>query len=110
MYCRRLAKRGEILGIVNNVGIAKQELFDSTTFAGFSAKMELNIQALLPAMRNARFGRIVNVSSLATRGFPFRSSYAAVKSALESLTRTMSVELARDGITENAVAYAPSGS
>jgi NAD(P)-dependent dehydrogenase (short-subunit alcohol dehydrogenase family) len=76
--------------------------------------MELNVrpalqltQALLAGMRNARFGRIVNVSSLVTRGFPFRSSYAAAKSALESLTRTMAVELAPDGITANAVAPGP---
>ena len=76
--------------------------------------MDLNVrpalqlsQALLPGMRSARFGRIVNVSSLVTRGLPFRSSYAAAKSALESLTRTMAVELALDGITANAVAPGP---
>jgi 3-oxoacyl-[acyl-carrier protein] reductase len=109
-----LAKRGDVLGIVNNVGIAKHELFESATFADFSSIMELNVrpalqltQALLPAMRNAKFGRIVNVSSLVTRGLPFRSSYAAAKSALESLTRTMAVELAVDGITANAVAPGP---
>jgi 3-oxoacyl-[acyl-carrier protein] reductase len=76
--------------------------------------MDLNVrpvlqltQALLAPMRNARFGRIVNVSSLVTRGLPFRSSYAAAKSALESLTRSMAVELAPAGITANAVAPGP---
>jgi 3-oxoacyl-[acyl-carrier protein] reductase len=76
--------------------------------------MDLNVrpalqlsQALLAPMRNARFGRIVNVSSLVTRGLPFRSSYAAAKSALESLTRSMPVELAPDGITANALAPGP---
>jgi NAD(P)-dependent dehydrogenase (short-subunit alcohol dehydrogenase family) len=64
-------------------------------------------QALLPGMRSARFGRIVNVTSLVTRGLPFRSSYAAAKSTLESLTRTMAIELAPDGITANAVAPGP---
>jgi 3-oxoacyl-[acyl-carrier protein] reductase len=109
-----LAKRGDVLGIVNNVGVAKHESLEIATLADFSYIMDLNVrpalqltQALLEGMRKAQFGRIVNVSSLVTRGFPFRSSYAAAKSALESLTRTMAVELALDGITANAVAPGP---
>jgi NAD(P)-dependent dehydrogenase (short-subunit alcohol dehydrogenase family) len=46
-------------------------------------------------------------SSLVTRGFAFRASYAAAKAALESITRTMAIELARDAITANAVAPGP---
>jgi 3-oxoacyl-[acyl-carrier protein] reductase len=110
----RLAERRDVLGIVNNVGIAKHERFESVNFADFANIMDLNVrpaieltQALMVAMRNARFGRIVNVSSLVTRGLPFRTSYAAAKSALESLTRTMAAELAPDGITANAVAPGP---
>jgi 3-oxoacyl-[acyl-carrier protein] reductase len=96
------------------VGAARHELFGAVALRGFSDMLDLNVrpalqltQALLPAMRMARYGRIVNVTSLVTRGFAYRTSYAAAKAALESLTRTMAIELASSGITANAVAPGP---
>ena len=110
----QLAQRGDVLGIVNNVGAAKHERFGSVDPRAFFEFMKVNMQAalqltqiLVPAMRKARFGRIINITSLVTRGLPFRTSYAAAKSALESLTRTMAIELAPDGITANAIAPGP---
>jgi 3-oxoacyl-[acyl-carrier protein] reductase len=111
---RDLASRQDVLGIVNNVGLVTHETFDSLAFSAFATTMDLNVrpaveltQALLPGMRSARFGRIINITSLVTRGLPYRSSYAAAKAALESLTRTMAAELATEGITANAVAPGP---
>jgi 3-oxoacyl-[acyl-carrier protein] reductase len=109
-----LAARGNVVGIVNNVGVAKHETVDTVQISTFAAIMDLNVrpaleltQALLPGMRSARFGRIINVTSLVTRGFAFRASYAAAKATLESLTRTMAIELATQGITANAIAPGP---
>src|SRR5258708_37819026 len=110
----QLAGLGNVVGIVNNVGLARHERVDAVDPDGFAKVMDLNVrpalqltQALLPGMRAARFGRIINITSLVTRGLAFRSSYAAAKAALESITRTMAIELAADGITAHAVAPGP---
>ncbi|WP_437681122.1 SDR family NAD(P)-dependent oxidoreductase [Sorangium sp. So ce131] len=62
------------------------------------------IQAVVPSMRERRWGRIVNVSSgLAVNGMPGSSAYSAAKSALHGLTRSLFKELAPAGILTNVV-------
>lgn len=109
-----LAARGDVVGIVNNIGLTAHETFGEVAWADFARVQDLNLrpalqltQSLLPAMRAARFGRIINITSLVTRGLAWRTSYAAAKSALESLTRSMAIELAPDRITANAIAPGP---
>lgn len=110
----QLAARGDVLGIVNNAGAARSEAFGRVDPAAFLDLMAFNLrpalqltQALMPGMKAARFGRIVNVTSLVTLGLPLRTSYAASKAALESLTKTIAIEQAANGITANAVAPGP---
>ena len=62
------------------------------------------IQAAVPAMRRAGWGRIINVSSsLAERGLPGAAAYSAAKAGLHGLTRTLAWELGPHGILTNAV-------
>ena len=114
--CRRSAEEavrglGHVDALVNNAGILKlasieeltPEIWD-TTFAVNARGVFQMTQALIPHMRERRYGRIVNIASLAARtGGPGQSHYAASKSAVVGFTRVSSMELGQHGITVNAV-------
>jgi len=109
-----LAAQWHIDGIVNNVGLVRPQPLEQVMLRDLADVLDLNlrpalqiVQAALPGMRAAQFGRIVNVSSLTVLGLPQRTSYAAAKAALISFTRTWALELATSGITVNAVAPGP---
>ncbi len=100
--------------LINNAGIVKPASVDDTTVADFSLVMDVNVRAALvltqlclPAMRAAKFGRVVNISSRAAQGKTLRTAYAASKAALIGMTRTMALEVGRDGITLNAIGPGP---
>ena len=109
-----VTKRHQILGVLNNVGMSRPERVDQVELDALDRVLAVNlhpavqaIQAALPAMKAARWGRVVNVSSLTVVGYPERTSYAAAKAALVSFTRTWALELAAMGISVNAVAPGP---
>lgn len=109
-----IANRYSVSHLINNVGISHSETLEAVDIERFSSILDLNLrpaiqltQAFLPAMKARNYGRIVNVSSLVVLGLPFRTSYAAAKAGLISMTRTWASELALSGITVNAVAPGP---
>ena len=67
----------------------------------------LLLQALLPGMRQAGYGRVVNIGSRAALGKGGRTVYGASKAGLAGMTRTWALELAADGVTVNTVAPGP---
>lgn len=110
----QIAAGPPLAGLVSNFGMARHEALIDAGWDDFAALMAANVrpalalaQAVLPGMRAARHGRIVHVTSMVTRGNPWRTGYAAAKAALESLVRTIAVEEAPYGITANAVAPGP---
>jgi len=103
---------GPVLALVNNAGISRDDLtptlgdeeWSSVIETDLTAAFRMTRRALVPMMR-ARNGRIVNVSSVVgLRANPGQSNYAAAKAGLIALTRTAAVEVARRGVTVNAVA------
>ncbi|MFG1930923.1 SDR family oxidoreductase [Mycobacterium sp. NPDC048908] len=105
---------GRVDGVVNNVGYVQMGRIGSIDLDHLFDTYDMNVrtavqvvQAVLPGMLAAGWGRIVNVTSLTTLGTTERTPYAAAKAALETCTRIWAKELALTGITVNAVAPGP---
>jgi 3-hydroxybutyrate dehydrogenase len=102
---------GEPLILVNNAGIAGSAKLTDTTDDMWDRMLRVNAtgafycsRTVLPIMLQAKWGRIVNVASIAAKvGAPYIAAYAASKHALLGLTRAVAAEVATRGITVNAV-------
>jgi 3-oxoacyl-[acyl-carrier protein] reductase len=112
LFKRAEEELGPVLVLVNNAGLRADglapqlaaEQWDSVLETNLSAAFHTTRRALKPMLR-ARFGRIVNVASIVgPRANAGQSNYAASKAGLIGLTKTVAVEVARRGITVNAVA------
>lgn len=109
------AQASEALGpvaiLINNAGAAASAPLARTSLELLRQMLDVNLvstflcsRAVLPAMLEARFGRIVNVASVAgLKGAPYITAYAAAKHGVVGLTRALAMETVSKGITVNAV-------
>lgn len=112
MIERVAAELGPIDILVNNAGIAIIRGIDDLTEEDFDVTIAVNLKsaflctkAVLPHMRDAKWGRIVNISSGAARGAGgVGLHYNASKAGMEGLTRGYAARLVKEGITVNAIA------
>ena len=105
------ASRQPIDILVANAGVAESAPFGKSDAALFRRMIDVNLmgvvyatQAVLPAMKARRHGRIVAIASTAgLKGYAYVSAYAAAKHAVVGLVRSLALEVASGGITVNAV-------
>ncbi len=97
--------------LINNAGLLRDRTLAKMAVADWDMVLSVNLRSVflmsrevLPHMRLARWGRIVNLSSVAALGALGEANYAAAKAGVQGLTKTMAIELGRYGITANAVA------
>ncbi len=109
-----IAAHHRVTTFVHNAGVIRPDLLDQVKLEDLEYLTRLHLgsaivlaQQFVPAMRAARFGRIILVSSRGVLGLASRTSYAATKAGQLAMVRTWALELAKDGITVNCVAPGP---
>ena len=97
--------------LVNNAGIAESATVVNTTDELWHRHLSINLsgtfyctRAALPSMLQKRWGRIINIASIAAKtGAPYIAAYAASKHGVLGLTRAVAMEVAAGGVTVNAI-------
>ncbi|MCL1891976.1 MAG: 3-oxoacyl-[acyl-carrier-protein] reductase [Alphaproteobacteria bacterium] len=112
LVAETIEKAGKIDILVNNAGITKDTLlmrmtdeqFDDVINTNLRATFQLCRAAIIPMMK-ARYGRIINMSSIiGTIGGPGQANYAASKGGIVAMTKSIAAEVASRGITANCIA------
>ncbi|MGZ0189329.1 MAG: SDR family oxidoreductase [Alphaproteobacteria bacterium] len=104
----------KVTRVVNCAGVVAIEPIEEIQMETFDKLMAINVrsyiqimQALTPGMKEAGFGRVVNIASRSALGAATQTVYAATKSAVVGITKSWAHELAPHGITVNAVGPGP---
>lgn len=112
---RGVSRVAEELGaptvLVNNAGILRDNLLFKMTTGDWDAVMNVHLRgaflmsrATQKYMTEAKFGRIVNLSSTSALGNRGQANYSAAKAGLQGFTKTLAIELGKFGVTVNAIA------
>lgn len=109
-----ITKHERVLRVVHNAGVIRPAAVEDATLEDFDYLAELHLAAMLtlvkaalPAMKAAKFGRIVGISSRGALGLQSRTNYAATKAGMIGMLRTFALELGPFGVTSNCVAPGP---
>jgi NAD(P)-dependent dehydrogenase (short-subunit alcohol dehydrogenase family) len=109
-----IAAKHRVLRLVNNAASYFYGEVETAKFEDFENMISINLkatiatmQAFVPHMRAARFGRVVNMGSRSALGKPGRLMYGTTKAGIVGITRNAALELAAHGITVNCIAPGP---
>ncbi|MBD5829288.1 3-oxoacyl-ACP reductase FabG [Janibacter melonis] len=109
---RRVAEElGAPTVLVNNAGIIRDNLIFKMELSDWDAVMAVHLRgaflmtkACQGYMTQAKFGRVVNLSSTSAQGNRGQVNYSAAKAGLQGFTKTLAIELGKFGVTANAIA------